>query len=69
MLQCSQENTSVAVSFWAPTEVFYCEYYQIFNNTYYEKHLRTAASVNSRATVFQEPCFTFKTKFLDFRNL
>ena len=25
-----------------PTQVFSCEYYEIFNNTYFEEHLRTA---------------------------
>ena len=28
------------------TQVFSCEYYNIFKNTYFEKHLPTAASVN-----------------------
>ena len=37
-----------------PTQVFFCEYCEIFKNTYFEKHLRTTASVNSRAAVFQE---------------
>ena len=26
-----------------PTQVFSCEYYKIFKNTYFEKHLRAAA--------------------------
>ena len=29
-----------------PTQVFSCEYCKIFNNTYFEEHLRTAASVH-----------------------
>ena len=37
-----------------PTLVFFCEYCEIFKNIYFEKHLRTTASVNSRAAVFQE---------------
>ena len=37
-----------------PTQVFFCEYCEIFKSTYFEKHLRTTAFVNSRATVFQE---------------
>ena len=37
-----------------PTQVFFCEYCEIFKNTYFEKHLRTTAFVNSRAAVFQE---------------
>ena len=28
-----------------PTQVFSCEYSKIFKNTYFEEHLRTAASV------------------------
>ena len=31
-----------------PTQVFSCEYYNIFKNTYFEKHLPTAASVNCK---------------------
>ena len=30
-----------------PTKVFYCEYYEIFKNTYFEKQLQTAAFVHS----------------------
>ena len=37
-----------------PTQVFFCEYCEIFKNTYFEKHLRTTASVNSRAAVFHK---------------
>ena len=37
-----------------PTQVFFCEYCEIFKNTYFEKHLQTTAAVNSRAAVFQE---------------
>ena len=29
-----------------PTQVFSCEYYVIFKNTYFEEHFRTAASGN-----------------------
>ena len=28
-----------------PTQVFSCEYCEIFKNTYFEEHLRTAANV------------------------
>ena len=28
-----------------PTQVFFCEFCQIFNNNYFEEHLRTAASI------------------------
>ena len=34
--------------------MFSCEYYKIFKNTYFEKHLQMTASVNSRSTIFQE---------------
>ena len=27
-----------------PTQLFSCEYHEIFKNTYFKKHLRTAAS-------------------------
>ena len=37
-----------------PTQVFFCEYCDVFNNTCFEKHLRTIAFVNSRVAVFQE---------------
>ena len=37
-----------------PAQVFFCEYCEIFKITYFEKHLRTTASVNSIAAVFQE---------------
>ena len=30
-----------------PTQVFSCEHCEIFNNNYFEEHLRTAASVPS----------------------
>ena len=31
-----------------PTRVFSCEYWEIFINTYFKKHLQTAASVNCK---------------------
>ena len=34
--------------------MFSCEHCEIFKNTYFEKHLRTTASVNSRSAIFQE---------------
>ena len=37
-----------------PTQVISCEHCEIFKNTYFEKHLRTTASVNSRAAVFHK---------------
>ena len=30
-----------------PTQVFSCEYYEIFKNTYFEEHLGTAALIGS----------------------
>ena len=67
-MQYLQENTCVRVSFWwscspsglqlyykeTPTQVFFSEYCEIFKNIYFEKHLWTTASVNSKATIFQE---------------
>ena len=38
----------------APKQVFSCEYCEIFKNTYFEKHLQTTASVDSKVTKFQE---------------
>ena len=45
-LQYSQENTRAEVSFLIKilTQVFSCEYCQIFKNTYFEEHLRKTAS-------------------------
>ena len=57
--QCSQENTCVGVTFQyscragglelhykeIPTQELSCGYCEIFKNTYFEEHLRTAASV------------------------
>ena len=34
-----------------PAQVFSCEYCKIFNNTYFEEHLRTAASIKSKLNV------------------
>ena len=36
------------------TQMFFCEYCNIFKNTYFEKQLQMTAFVNSRAAVFQE---------------
>ena len=52
--QISQENTFVGCLLKAcnfikketSTQVFSCEYCDTFKNTYFEEHLRTAASVN-----------------------
>ena len=47
----SQENTCVGVSFLilkrdSDTGFFSCEYCEIFKNTYFEEHLRTAVTEN-----------------------
>ena len=39
------ENTRNFIKKKTPTEVFSCEYYEIFKNTYFEERLRTAGSV------------------------
>ena len=50
--------------------MFFCQYCEIFKNTYFEKHLKMTASVNSIAAIFLVslalPCFT---KCLNFWNL
>ena len=51
----SQENTSVWASF--PTQVFSCEYCKIFRNTYFEEHLRMAASVHPMLSKALQPSF------------
>ena len=38
-----------------PTQVFSCEYCKIFNSTYFEEHLRTAASESYRNSGKIEP--------------
>ena len=47
-----------------PTQVFFCEYREIFKNTHFEKHLQTIASVDSRAAVFQEFALPLKRNAL-----
>ena len=42
----SQRRCSVTEGMQRSAQVFSCEYCKIFNNTYFEKHLRTAASEN-----------------------
>ena len=41
-----QDSRPITLLKETPTQVFSCEYYNIFKNTYFEKHLPTAASVN-----------------------
>ena len=44
--QISQENTCIGDSKKeAPTQLFSCEYCEIFKNTYFQEHLRMTASV------------------------
>ena len=38
------ENTRNFIKNKTPTEVFSCEYYKIFKNTYFEERLRRAGS-------------------------
>ena len=55
MLQNSQENTCARVSFLIKlqakketlAQVFSCEFCNIFKNTFFTEHLRTAASVTT----------------------
>ena len=51
--QISQQNICVGVS--VLIKVFSCEIFEIFQNTYFEEHLRTAAS----------ECYFSKTFILD----
>ena len=43
-----QNFRPVTLSKETPTQVFSCEYYNIFKNTYFEKHLPTAASIDCK---------------------
>ena len=51
VLQHPQENTCVGVAFLKSCRLqhrcFSCEYCEILKNTYFEEHLRTAASVDT----------------------
>ena len=42
----SHRRCSIKGDLKGPAQVFACEYCEIFKNTYFEKHLRTAASEN-----------------------
>ena len=37
------------------THVFFCEYYEIFKNTYFEEHLWTAAFITSKGAFWTLP--------------
>ena len=45
-----------------PTQVFFCKYYEIFKNTYFEKHLPTNASEVSAENIYNAQQ-TFKEFF------
>ena len=44
--------------------MFFCEYCEIFKNTYFEKHLRTTASENT-PTVMLWICEIFKNAYFE----
>ena len=49
-----------------PTRVFSCEYYELFKNMYFEKHLRTMASENTPTVmIFCEICEIFKNTYFE----
>ena len=41
---CKKVNSATLLKY-TPAQVFSCEIYEIFKNTYFEEHLRTTASV------------------------
>ena len=75
-LKLSQENACVGESLFVkvvglqacnfikkktPTQVFFCEYYEIFKNTYFKKHLRTTTSEDTPTLMLSyEICEIFK---------
>ena len=77
ILQNSQENSCVRVSFLiklqtlglelyeskeTPTQVFFCEICEVFKNTFFEERLRRSASVKSPK--FEENWLTLETRNL-----
>ena len=42
-------NKKVSLSLRTPTQVFTCEYYEIFKNTYFDEQLRRTASWDPRS--------------------
>ena len=51
--------------------MFSCEYCKIFKNTYFQKHLRTAASETYGSEIYKEKLSlsqVFITVFFSFRN-
>ena len=46
--------------------MFFCEYCEIFKNTYFEKHLRTTASENTPTVMLSyEICEIFKNTYFE----
>ena len=52
ILQYSQENTCNFIKKQTPGQVISCEYWKIFKSTYFEEHLRTAASVHDNIKIY-----------------
>ena len=68
--QYSQENTCVRVpEKETPTQVFSCEYCKIFKNTYFEEHLRTAASGFTGFRDFPSNIYLFKFNNRNIRKM
>ena len=80
-LKLSQENACVGESLFVkvvglqacnfikkktPTQVFFCEYYEIFKNTYFKKHLRTTTSEDTPTLMLSyEICEIFKNIYFE----
>ena len=43
------------------TQVFFCEFCEIFKNSFFEEHLRTAASINARCQMFNTEKIPFES--------
>ena len=56
-------KTPVLESFF-PTQVLSCEYYEIFKNTYFEKHLRMAASYYFGVVCLRKKIFEIEGLYL-----
>ena len=68
--QYPQENTCVGVAFWTlwkrDWQVFFCEYCEIFKNTYFKKHPRTTGSEDTPTLMLSyEICEIFKNTFFE----
>ena len=42
-----------------PTQMFSCEYCEIFKSTYFDEHLRTAASKEYKILIVTNTCFRY----------